>query len=390
MDFPLDGIRVIDMTSVIMGPLATQVLADLGADVILIEGRRGDANRWMGRGGHPELSGTATNLLRNKRSVGLDVRADAGHGVLRRLVAGADVFITNLRPGSRRRARLTFGDLREVRPDLVYVAASGYPTGSDRADDPAYDDVIQAGSGFADLATRFGLPPSLAPTIMADKTAGLVMANAVTAALFRRERTGEGSETIIAMSEVMRAYLLVEHGAQAVTEPPLGPPGYSRVLNPYRRPQRTADGYIQVLPYEAEQFRSVFRLGGRDDLADERLATSASRIEHGESLYRDVEAVIATRSTAEWLELLRSHDVPVTGIGTLDDLVADLPLAEHPHAGAYRVTPRLTGETPDAAVVRRPAPLHGEHGREVLAEVGFTPAELDALERDGVLYARPG
>jgi crotonobetainyl-CoA:carnitine CoA-transferase CaiB-like acyl-CoA transferase len=389
VDLPLDGIRVIDMTSVIMGPLATQVLADLGADVIVIEDRRGDTNRSMGRGGHPELSGTATNLLRNKRSVGLDVRAEAGHAALARLVASADVFVTNLRPGSRRRARLTYDDLRPFRPDLVYVAASGYPLDGERADDPAYDDVVQAGAGLADLARRVGLPPTIAPTLVADKTAGLVIANAVTAGLFRRERTGAGCEQFIAMSEVMRAYVLVEHGAQAIPEPPLGEPGYTRVLNPNRRPQPTADGYVHALPYDAEQFRVVFELGGRPELADERIATRASRIEHGESLYGDLAEVMLTRTTAEWVELLRARGVPVTELGTLDDLLADLPLAEHPHAGTYRVTPSLTGGAPDPAVVRRPAPLHGEHGRDVLAEVGFTAAELDSLEGAGVLYAGP-
>ena len=375
------------MSSVVMGPLATQILADQGAEVIVIEDRRGDTNRSMGPGPHPELSGVSMNLMRNKRSVGLDVRAEAGYEALGRLVASADVFVTNLRPGSRRRARLTYDDLRTFRDDLVYCAAAGYPADSELADAPAYDDVIQAASGVADLARRVGLPPVLMPTLVADKTAGLVIANSVTAALFRRERTGEGAEVTIAMTEVMRSYILVEHGAAAIPEPALGGAGYPRILNPERRPQETADGLISVLPYEQHHYRALFRLGDRDDLVDdERIATRSARIANGESLYREVAAILKHRTTDEWMQLMRAAGIPATAVASVDDLLVGLPLAEHPHGGRYRVTPPLTGQVATPEVVRRPAPLHGEHGREVLAEIGYTADQLDALEREGALF----
>ncbi|HEY5664877.1 MAG TPA: CoA transferase [Ilumatobacter sp.] len=390
MALPLDGIRIIDMTSVVMGPLGTHVLADLGADVIVIEDRRGDTNRSMGVGGHAELSGVSMNLMRNKRSVGLDVRAPAGYEVLGRLVAGADVFVTNLRPGSRSRARITYDDLRVFRPDLVYCAAVGYPADSELADAPAYDDIVQAASGIPDLAQRVGLPPVLFPTLVADKTAGLVLANVVLAALVQRGRTGAGADLAVAMSEVMRSYLLVEHGAAAIPEPAIGPAGYARILTPQRRPHPTADGMISVLPYDRAHYETIFRLGGRDDLLDDpRTGTRAARIEHGDSLYRDVAGILVQRTTDEWIELLGAADIPVARVGTIAGLLEGLPLAEHPHAGRYRVTPPLTGAAADGAVVRRPAPLHGEHNREVLAEVGYAADELEALERDGVLYAGP-
>lgn len=398
MHLPLSGIRVIDVSSVVMGPLATQILADQGADVIVVEDRRGDANRAMGAGPHPDLSGIALNLLRNKRSVGLDLRREAGYAAFGRLVATADVFVTNLRPGSRRRARLTYDDLTAFRDDLVYCAAAGYRPDSPDADAPAYDDVVQAASGFVDLMQRVGLPPVLVPTLVADKTAGLAIANAVVTALFTRERTGAGQEITLAMTDLMRAFVLVEHGAAAVPEPPLGPPGYERIVTPERRPQQTADGLIEVLAYEDHHYRALFRLGGRDDLVDDpRLASRRSRIANGPSLYRDVAAILRTRPTAEWLALLGEEGVPATAVATLDDLVAELPVAEHPHAGRYRVTPPVTGLAGSGddglvgtAVVRRPAPLPGEHGREVLAELGYRPGELDALERDGVLHRGPG
>ncbi|MFZ9017655.1 MAG: CaiB/BaiF CoA transferase family protein [Ilumatobacteraceae bacterium] len=387
MVLPLDGIRVLDLSSVVMGPLATQLLADQGADVIVVEDRRGDTNRSMGAGPHPDLSGVSLNLMRNKRSIGLDIRDPMGHEVLLGLVGRSDVVVTNLRPGSRARARITYDDLRAVRPDLVYCAAAGYPVDGPDADRPAYDDVVQAGSGLVDLMERVGLPPSLLPTLVADKTAGLVVANVVTAALLRRERTGVGGEFTVAMAEVMRAYVLAEHGAAAVPDPPLGSSGYQRILNPLRRPQRTADGRINVLPYEREHYETIFRAGGRDDLVgDERILSRRSRLANGESLYRDVAAILEQRTTTEWLALLRAAGIPVSEVATVDDLLDGLPLAEHPHGGSYRVVPPLTGRAATADVVRLPAPLHGEHGREILAELGHDAAVIDRLVAEGVVY----
>ena len=371
-----------------MGPLGTQVLADLGADVIVIEDRRGDTNRAMGVGRHPELSGPSMNLMRNKRSVGLDLKAEPGYAVLGRLIAGADVFVTNLRPGSRTRARLTYENLRQFRPDIVYCAAAGYPAGSERADAPAYDDIIQAASGIVDLAQRVGLPPVLMPTLIADKVAGLAIATAITAALFHHARTGEGQEIQIAMSEVMRSFMLVEHGANAIPVPPTGTSGYSRILTPERRPQPTLDGLINVLPYDKSDYETLFRLGGRDDLIDDvRLETRQSRILNGDSLYREAALVLATRTTAEWMVVLSEAGIPCTEVATLDDLLADLPIAEHPHAGSYRVTPAVIGASVGTDVVRRPAPLHGEHNREVLTEIGYSDAEIDQLKSVGVIFA---
>ncbi len=390
MTLPLDGIRIIDMTSVVMGPLGTHILADLGADVIVIEDRRGDTNRSMGIGPHAQLSGVTMNLMRNKRSIGLDIRTPQGYEALGRLVAGADVFATNLRPGSRARARLTYDDMRTFKSDIVYCAAAGFPVDSELADAPAYDDIIQSASGICDLSQKVGLPPVLVPTLIADKTAGLVIANAITVALFQRERTGQGSDITIAMTEVMRSYLLVEHGASAIPEPPLGPAGYARILTPERRPHATADGMVNVLPYDQSHYETIFRLGGREDLiGDPRIMTRRSRMENGGTLYREVATILLQRTTDEWMEVFSRADIPSSRVATVDDLLTDLPLADHPHGGRYRVTPPLTGQVADVDVVRRPAPLHGEHNREVLAEVGYTDAEIDALHADGVLYAGP-
>ncbi|MGH9134487.1 MAG: CaiB/BaiF CoA transferase family protein [Ilumatobacteraceae bacterium] len=383
---PLDGVRVLDLSAVVMGPLATQTLGDLGADVITIESAVGDTNRFMGPGPLAGLSGVSMNLMRNKRSVVLDLKQDAGRAAFLRIAATSDVVVTNLRPGALARLRLAYDDVATVRPDVVFCQATGFPSDSERADDPAYDDIIQSASGVGDLFGRLGMEPMLLPTLVADKVCGITVAGAVSAALFHRQRTGEGQRIEVPMVDVTRAFVLVEHGAGAVPIPSVGGAGYERILTIERRPRPTLDGWISVLPYRRRDFRALFTAGGREDLNDDpRHAGRAQRIKHSASLYRDVAAVLATQRTAFWVGFCREHGIPATEVATLDDLVGELPIAQHPLGGEYRSVPPPVryGATP--ASVRRPAPLIGEHGREVLAEVGYTTDELDALEREGVL-----
>ena len=376
---PLDGIRVLDLTSVVMGPLATQILGDLGADVVTIEPGRGETNRVMGPGPHRQLSGVALNLLRNKRNVALDLRQPAGRAAALRIAARCDVVVTNLRPGPLRRLGLAYGDVAAVRPDVVYCQAHGFPADSPRADDPAYDDIVQAATGMADAIGRATGEPALAPTILADKVCGLTIVYAVLAALYHRERTGEGQHIEVPMVDTTTAFMLVEHGAAAVPRPPLGPAGYGRILTPHRRPQRTRDGWISVLPYTREHWEDLFREVGRHELVgDERIATGRARIANSDFLYRQLADILATRTTAEWLTLCDAEGIPATALGDLDDLVDALPDAEHPVAGGYKVIPPPVRFSATPASVRRHAPLVGEHTREVLAEVGLTPEQAAA------------
>ena len=368
---PLEGIRVIDLTSVVMGPLATQIFGDLGADVITIENPRGTLSRVMTDGPHPQLSGIALNLLRNKRNVVLDLKTDDGRDAILQIVSTAEVLVTNLRPATLARLGLTYPDIAAVRPDIVYCQAQGYPSDSPSADAPAYDDIIQAGTGLPDTFRRMTGEPQFVPTLIADKVSGLTIAYAVMAALLHRARTGEGQRVEVPMVDVMTAFTLVEHAAAATARPPQGPPGYERILNPERRPQRTSDGWISVLPYTRGNYEDVFAAGGRHDLVDdERIHTPRARIAHANSLYRDVADILTQRTTAEWMAFCRGSDIPVSGVPTLDELIDDLPEDVHPVVGAYKVLPqpvrfsRATGPT-----VHRPAALSGEHTDEVLAEV---------------------
>jgi crotonobetainyl-CoA:carnitine CoA-transferase CaiB-like acyl-CoA transferase len=377
---PLDGVRVVDLTSVIMGPLATQILGDLGADVITVEDPRGTLSRVMTAGPHPQLSGVALNLLRNKRNVVLDLKTTEGRDALLAIVATAQVFVTNLRPGTLRRLGLSYEDIVDVQPDMVYLQAQGYPSDSAAADAPAYDDVIQAGTGLPDTFRRMGGEPHFVPTLIADKVCGLTIAYSVLAALLHRERTGEGQRIEVPMVDVMTAFTLVEHAGAATARPPQGEPGYQRILSPNRRPQRTKDGWVSVLPYTRRNFEDIFRAGGRTDLVDdERIATARSRLAHIDSIYAEVADVLTQRTTEEWLAFCEGSGVPASAILTLEDLVDALPEDDHPVAGRYKVIPqpvrfsRSTGPT-----VRRPAALSGEHNAEVMGEVAASGVDPDA------------
>jgi crotonobetainyl-CoA:carnitine CoA-transferase CaiB-like acyl-CoA transferase len=363
-----------------MGPYATQILGDLGADVICVENSRGDTNRAMGPGPHRQLSGVSLNLLRNKRNVALDFHQPAGRQALLDIAATCDVLITNLRPGALERARLTYEDLAAVRPDIVYCQAQGYPIDDPRRDRPAYDDIVQAETGIADAATRAGGEPRLAPTILADTVCGLTIAYSVIAALYRRERTGTGEHIEVPMLDVATAFMLVEHGSAAMTVPPLGPAGYPRILTPNRRPWPTRDGWVMVLPYSREHYDAIFSATGREDLlGDDRYASGRARIANSGFLYEQVGRCLEQRTTSEWMSFFEEHDIPAAEVASLDELVAALPVAEHPHAGKYRmITPPVRFRFAPQSV-RLPAPLIGEHTEEVLAEVGYDAGKLKLL-----------
>jgi crotonobetainyl-CoA:carnitine CoA-transferase CaiB-like acyl-CoA transferase len=370
----LSGIRVLDFSSVVMGPYATQMLGDLGADVISVEAPTIDTNRVMGPGPVDDLSGVALNLLRNKRNVVLDVRDAAGREAFLRIAATSDVVVTNLRPKSLERLHLTYDDIRDVRPDVVMCQAQGWPTDSPEGDRPAYDDVIQAASGLAHTVQLRSGAPDFAPTLVADKVAGLTVVSAILAALVHRERTGEGQLVEVAMVEALTSFTLVEHGSAAIPVPPIDRPGYRRIVAPQRRPFATTDGWMAVLPYSTSNYRELFREGGRHDLLDDpRIATAASRAANAPDLYEIVERIVATRSTSFWIEFCERHDIPAGPVRTLDEIVEELPVVDHPTAGRYRLIPPPMRLSRTPIALRRPAPRRGEHTAEVLAEVGLTP-----------------
>ncbi|MDQ4110200.1 MAG: CoA transferase, partial [Actinomycetota bacterium] len=354
---------------------ATQVLADQGADVILVEAPGGDTNRVMGPGPHRELSGIALNLLRNKRSIDVDLKSAEGRQTIASLVPQCDVVVATMRPQVLVRLGLDYDSLRKLRPDLIYCQAQGFPLASERAGEPAYDDIIQVASGVADMVERVTGTSALLPTIFADKVCGLVMAQAITAALVHRERTGEGQHVEVPMQQATAAFMLVEHGSGAISEPPVNEPGrpavgYPRVLSPERRPHPTKDGQVHLFPYLPRHYAQLFAVAGFENAdSDPRYVDQRATILHSDSLYRDVRKVGPTRTTEEWLTFCREEGIPATRVATLQDLVDDLDVVDHPAAGRYRVVPQMANFSATPGGVRRHAPLIGEHTEEVISEL---------------------
>jgi crotonobetainyl-CoA:carnitine CoA-transferase CaiB-like acyl-CoA transferase len=392
----LEGVRVLDLTTVIMGPYATQVLGDLGADVIKVETGLGDTNRFMGGGPHPELSGIALNIDRNKRAVSLDLKSPDGMAAFLRILDSCDVFVTNLRPGPLARLGLAYVDVGPSRPRLVYCQAQGFRAGTSEEDRPAYDDIIQAATGMAALSQSTVGTTTFLPSIIADKIAGQTIISAVLAALLHRERTGRGQRVEVPMFDAVFAFNLVEHLSRAAI--PGEPSGYSRIMTTTRGPHRTSDGYVAMMPYNDDHWHRLFAAVDREELLDEPwFADHNARLLNAEQVYANLAQIIGERSTAEWLELCDVEGIPANPVPTLDEILADPDLhrglvteAEHPVVGTYRlIGPGMILD--DAPLqVRRPAPLRSEHTAQVLAEVGYDQAAIDALVEAGAVQVRAG
>lgn len=385
MSGPLDGIRVLDLTSVVMGPYCTVMLADMGADVIKIENPSGDTTRYLGPSKHHGMGSLFLHLNRNKRSIALDLKSAEGKEALLALVKEADVFVHTMRPKTMAKLGLSYGDLKPINNRLVYCGMYGFSKDGPYGDKPAYDDIIQAASGVAAAQGQITGSPQYLATVLADKTAGLVGLSAILSALYQRERSGVGQEIEVPMFETMVSYTMMEHMYGETFAPAIGPMYYSRVTSPYRKPYKTKDGYIGVMIYNDKHWRAFFEVAGRKDLAeDERFFDMASRTEHIDFVYRTVEEVMANKTTGEWLEVLEAADIPCTNINTPDDLFKDPHLnaigffekVEHPTEGEIRNMkfPISFSETPVS--LSRLAPNLGQHNEEILRELSL-PVEKE-------------
>jgi crotonobetainyl-CoA:carnitine CoA-transferase CaiB-like acyl-CoA transferase len=390
---PLHGIRVIDMTTVIMGPYATQILGDLGADIIKVEAPEGDTSRQTGSGRTRGMNGITLNLQRNKRSIVLDLKKPSGRDALLRLAKGADVLVHNLRRRAMERLGLGYESVRAVNPSIVYCAAYGFRHDGPYGDKAAYDDLIQGASGLAALMGHVGGTPAYVPSVIADKVTGLTMVYAILGALFHRERHSVGQEIEVPMFETMISFNLVEHIRGRAFEPPLGRVGYERLLSKFRKPFRTLDSYLSLLPYTDRQWQEFFRIAGRSDLAaDARFATLASRTSHIDELYALLEQIVATRTTSEWVAVCDATSIPAMPVLDLNDLWDDphlsatrfFEVATHPTEGDYCTIgmPVRFSATPSA--ITRHAPRVGQHNRDILREARYTDDEIDRMIATGV------
>lgn len=383
---PLAGIRIIDLTSVILGPYATQILADFGADVIKVEAPAGDIMRHVGPMRNPGMGHIYLNLNRNKRSLALDLKQPKARDALRKLATTADVFVSNVRPAAMARLGLGYDDIRAVNPRIVYASATGYGAGGRYAGKPAYDDLIQGLTGIAAIPRdAWGSEPRYMPIAIADRTVGLYLANAISAALFHRERTGQGQAIEIPMFEVFAEYLLGDHLAGLTFDPPEGPQYYPRLVSKHRRPYATKDGHVCALVYTDANWKNFFRAIDREDLLqDPRFSTHGNRAKHIDEVYEFVSETLKTRTTADWVALLDAADIPVMPLNSVESLLDDPHLneagffrtVEHPTEGRLRMTQVPGSWSGSPPSVRNLAPPLGEHTSNLLREAGLSDTEI--------------
>ncbi len=385
---PLAGVRVVDASTIVFGPFASMMLADLGAEVIKIENPRsgGEVMRHAGATPVPGLGPIFMALNRNKRSVALDLASSAGKRALTKLLEGADVFFHNVRLAGMERLGFGYEAVRALNPAIVYVHCAGYGADGPYAGRQALDDLVQGAAGFADLATlRDGGPPQYAPSVIADKSAGLYAFGATTAALYHRATTGAGQFVSVPMFEAFTHFHMVEN-LYGQTFPAIdGPMGYTRTTSINRKPYATADGFICIVPYLDDQWTRFFELGGRSDLAaDPRFADHASRTEHTDELYALIEEVAKTRSTDEWVALLGEAQIPAMRANRNGEVLDDPHLdavgmfeeREHPVAGTYRAVRPPLEFSGSPASIRREPPVLGADTAEVLSAAGVSGDDL--------------
>jgi crotonobetainyl-CoA:carnitine CoA-transferase CaiB-like acyl-CoA transferase len=396
-ELPLTGVRVLDLTSVVVGPAATLRLADFGAEVIKIEPPEGDLMRTLGGPSHSGLlSGKFLHFNRDKEFVCLNLRVPAGLAALRRILRGCDVFVTNIRPEALARMGLDAQSCRDDHPALIHCTITGFGPNGPYRGKPAYDTVVQAASGLAGLSVERDGSPAFAPFLAADHVIGEITAGAIAAALYGRTRTGVGAAIEIPMLETMAAFVLKEHLGAATFQPPLGPPGDKRVLDPYARPVRTKDGWIAISANTDTQARAFLQAIGRHDLIDDsRFASVAARVAHSGEWFRLRSESLAMQTTDHWLAVFARLDVPAMACHTLHTLADDPHLRavaliermHHPREGdvrAIRPTVIIDNEAPRCG---EPAREVGADTRRILVQAGFSETEIGDLLKAGAARA---
>ncbi|MDR2188046.1 MAG: CoA transferase [Azonexus sp.] len=386
---PLTGIRVVDLTVNVLGPVSTQILGDMGADVIKIETPQGDPNRETGPSRNPGMSAMHMNVNRNKRSVVLDLKRPEAKAAFMRLIETADVFVHSMRPGAARRLGISYEEISARNPRIIYAFGPGYRQDGPNRDYPAFDDVVQGESGIAALMAQVNGEPRYYPTVIIDKFCGYILASAIGMALFARERTGKGQEVHVPMFETILSFNYLEHLWGAAFDPPLDPGvGYVRLLTSHRRPYATKDGHICVLAVNDEQWRRILPALGRPELVeDQRFATTAGRVRNYDEVYGIVAGQLKLKTTAEWHEIFDEADIPNGPMKTLQELIGDPYLEEtgffhrydHPSEGPAMTLGIPVNFSATPGSIRLPPPSLGEHNIEVLSDLGYSEADIKAL-----------
>jgi crotonobetainyl-CoA:carnitine CoA-transferase CaiB-like acyl-CoA transferase len=399
MSGPLHGVRILDLTTVVMGPYATQILGDFGADVIKVEPIEGDVIRQAWPFRNPGMGAIFLNVNRNKRSVALDLKRPAALEACLALAKTADVLVYNIRPQAMARLGLSYEKVRSMNERIIYVGCFGYSQRGPYAAKAAYDDMIQGASGLPWLLQKQGAPePRYAPMIVADRSVGQQVASAVSAALYSREKTGRGQRVDVPMWEHLLQIVLSDHLGGYTFDPQKGEPGYARILTPDRRPYQTEDGYVCALIYNDKQWKAFFDVIGRPELLSRpEFATQEARSQNYRSAYALVAEEMKTRTTAFWIEALERADIPVQRMNSLDDIVGDphlnaigyLQAVDHPSEGRIRMLAVPSEWSDTKPEYRRHAPRLGEHTREVLGEAGLSVQQITTLLETGAAKQAP-
>ena len=389
---PLEGIRVLEIATMIFGPVAGQYLGDMGAEVIKLEPPEGDLTRSIGPRRSPLMGAFFLNCNRSKRSIVVDLKRPEGREILKHLVAKTDVLLHSLRTPAADKLGLIYEVLAKENPKLVYCHVTGYDDKGLYGGRPAYDDIIQAASGLAMMQTVVGGQPRFIPTIVADKISGVHAAYAIVLALMHRMRTGEGQQVDVAMFETMTAFNMLEHQWGHVFEPPQGEMGYIPVSTAARRPYRTRDGYLALLPYSDAHWRRFFALAGEPQIMDDpRFATFAARQKHYVAVWDEIERQVARKTNAEWLELLTPDDIPFSVVNKIDDLPNDPHLksvdfwqvVEHPSEGLLRLPRNPIGMSASPPEITLLPPRLGQHSAEILREFDYDDATIERFTAPG-------
>ncbi|WP_169543619.1 CaiB/BaiF CoA transferase family protein [Sneathiella aquimaris] len=392
---PLDGVKVIDLSNMLMAPYATQILGDLGADVIKVEPPTGDPVRGITPYRHQGMGAIYLNCNRSKRSVVLDLKTQDGYDILIEMLKDADVLVYNRRPQVMARLNLSYETVKKINPRLIYAGLFGYGQGGTYEKKPAFDDLIQGAVSIPWLQHMAdGREPTYAPTAIVDRGVGLWAVGQINAALFHQLKTGRGQQIDLPMFEMMTSFVLSDHLAGKTFEPPIGEVGYKRMMSPDRRPYQTLDGYVCVMVYTDRHWASFYKALGREDdlIKDPRLKNMSTRTENISAILKELADLLKTRTTADWLALFDQADIPAMPLHTPDSLLQDPHLkdvdffynVEHPTEGQLldmRV-PAHWSETQPAPT--RHAPQLGEHSREVLSELGYSPERIKTFEKAGV------
>ena len=397
MKGPLSGVRVLDMSSVILGPYISQLLGDWDAEVIKIEPPAGDTTRDIATTKTPGMSALFMNMNRNKRSIVLDLTKPGSDEVLHGLVKNADIVIHNYRPKPAAKLGVSYDILSKVNPRIITCTTVGYGSQGPYKDRPAYDDLIQGVSGMADLIGRYHqAEPRYVPTAQADKTGSLMALSSILAALYQREKSGEGQAIEVPMFETLASYILVEHLTGPAFVPPIGPAGYVRQMAPTRRPFRTKDGFLCVMPYTNRHWKSFFEYAGHPELVtDPRFDSVKTRTDNISALYGKLEELLGKKSSAEWLVALEKIDIPFAPVNTVDDLLNDPHLEavgffeeyDHPTEGRLRRVTSPAKFSKSVPGFQFGAPHLGEHSLEILKELEFSEEKIQQLLNDGATKA---